>query len=429
VAEIQPLRAIRYRAADLGALVAPPYDILDAPEKKALLARNPRNIVALDLPHTPPKEAGPQAEYAAAARTLEAWLADGTLARDEAPALYVYHQRFAVEGRSYVRRMFFARLRLEPFGSGRVFPHEQTFGGPKEDRLRLMRATRCQLSPIFGLYPDAANRTAAALDAAAQRAPDAFADADGVENRLWVVCDPAAIGRVREEMLARAVYIADGHHRYTTALNYRDELASASPGGRLPPEHPAHFVLTVFLAMEDPGALILPTHRVVVDRPGQGADLLAALVDRFDRLSTDVKDSATCAAALPANGPQAIGVFDGATGRYTIIRPKDADVLSAVEPGRAAAWRRLSYAILHRYVIDEVLTRRLGGGSAPAIHYVKPLADAVAEARAARGVAFLMQPCTMAELRDVCAAGELMPQKTTYFYPKLATGLVINPLD
>jgi len=429
VAEIQPLRAIRYRASDLGSRVAPPYDILDAPEKKALLACDRQNIVAVDLPHTPPKEAGPEAEYAAAARTLKTWLNDGTLARDEAPALYVYYQRFAVAGRPYVRRMFFARLRLEPFGSGRVFPHEQTFGGPKEDRLRLMRATRCQLSPIFGLYPDAANRTAAALDAAVQREPDAFADADEVENRLWTVRDPAVIGRVREEMSPRAVYIADGHHRYTTALNYRDESAAAAPGGRLPPDHPAHFVLTVFLAMEDPGALILPTHRVVVDRPGLGSELPAALADRFEWLSTDAKDAATCAAALPAHGPQSIGVFDGASGGFAVMRPKDPDFLSALEPSRAAAWRRLSYAILHRYVIDEVLTRRLGGGTAPAIHYVKPLADAVAEARAARGVAFLMQPCAMAELRAVCAAGELMPQKTTYFFPKLATGLVLNPLD
>lgn len=426
MAEIHPFRAIRYPQADQSTLIAPPYDILDAPEKSALLVANPRNIVAIDLPHTPPKQAGPDRAYEAAARLFETWRSDGTLVQDDVPALYVYHQHFEVGGRRYVRKMFFARLRLEEFGTGKVFPHEQTFGGPKEDRLKLMRATRCNLSPIFGLYPDPDHTTSRTLDACVSRSPDVIATAEAVENRLWIVRDPQAIRQVQMQLQPRPVFIADGHHRYGTALNYRNEVAAQR--GPLAADEPAQFVLAVFVSMEDLGAIILPTHRVLVDRPGVTDALAEALRDRFEWRAVEARDAGEFAARLPEAGPQAIGLFDGEAGRFAILKPRDADVLASIEPQRAPAWRRLSYAILHRYVIDEIVTRRLGSGTPPTIHYVKPLADAIAEAKQSRGPAFVMQPCTMAELRDVCSAGELMPQKTTYFYPKLATGLVINPL-
>lgn len=425
MADIRPFCAIRYPVADQSTRVAPPYDILDQPEKTALLGRDRHNIVAIDLPHTPPKQAGPDHEYETAAATLNAWLADGTLRRDERPAIYVYHQHFRVDGRPYVRKMFFAALRLEEFGTGKVFPHEQTFGGPKEDRLKLMRTTRCNLSPIFGLYADPENAVTGALESAVSRKPDVTANADGVDNRLWCVTDSGTLQRVTSLLAPKPIFIADGHHRYGTALNYRNELVATR--GALPADDPANFVLTVMVAMEDPGAIIQPTDRVLLDVPELFAKLPDALRERFEW--TAVTDApAALVAKLPTFGPQAIGVFDGPSGKAAIIRPKDADLLKAHEPNRAPAWRRLSYAILHRYVMDEVVVPKLIAGKAPTIHYIRKLEDTIAEGRQHRGVAFLMQPCTMTELRDVCSAGELMPQKTTYFYPKLATGLVIKPL-
>ncbi|MFO0973960.1 MAG: DUF1015 domain-containing protein [Phycisphaerae bacterium] len=426
MADIYPFRAIRYSQRELSRLVAPPYDILDEPDKRALLAKDAHNIVAVDLPHTPPKEAGPDSVYAAAAATLAGWQQDGTLRQDAAPAIYAYHQHFKVDGVERVRRKFFARLHLEEFGAGKVFPHEQTFGGPKEDRLRLTRATRCNLSPIFGLYTDPPGAVAEALAAVTTRQPDASAVADGVDNRLWVVADPAVIERVRGLLADKAIFIADGHHRYGTALNYRRELIQHHR--TLPATHPANSVLCVFCAMEDPGAIILPTHRVLVDLPGLGERLGDALSERFSMTASAATDGAAFVAELARGGPQAIGLFSGATGRFALLRPKQADCLAELEPHRAAAWRGLSYAILHRAIIDEVITPRLAGGKPPTIHYVKPLPDTLAEARQSRGAAFIMQACTMGELRAVCTAGELMPQKTTYFFPKLATGMVLSPL-
>jgi uncharacterized protein (DUF1015 family) len=443
MADIQALRAIRYARAEQSSVVAPPYDILDADDKAALLAKDAHNIVAVDLPHAPAKEAGPDAVYAEAAERLRRWLAEGVLARDEQPGLYVYHQHFRIEGRAFVRKMFFARLRLEEFGRGQVFPHEQTFGGPKEDRLKLTRATRCNVSPIFSLYSDPENRVAAAFETAVRSGPAATATQDGVENKLWCVSEEGKIAAVREMMSPRPVFIADGHHRYGTALNYRQSLTEALGGmaaatgshadsstrsGPLSDDDPANFVLTVFCAMEDPGAVILPTHRVLTEPAISAEQLRAALADRFEWTPAGERDAAACAARLAQHGPQAVGVYDGAADAFAVVRPKEPDLLREFEPGRAPAWRRLSYAILHGYIIDECITPRLNGGQPPAIQYVKPLPDALRAARETGSVAFLMQPCTMAELRDVCTAGELMPQKTTYFYPKLATGFVINPL-
>lgn len=428
MADIRPFRAIRYKGHHISSVVAPPYDILDVPDKDALLTKSNRNIVAVDLPHCPAKQAGPPAAYESAARTLQSWVADGTLAQDRTPALYVYHQIYTHGGRGYTRRMFFARLRLEEFGKGQVFPHEQTFGGPKEDRLLLTRATRCNLSPIFGLYPDRSNSVAASFNDVTAREPDAVAHSENVENRLWAVTDASVVRHAADLMRELPVFIADGHHRYGTALNYRAELSKASP---LTEDHPANFVLCVLAGMEDPGLLILPTHRVLCDLPNvTTAELKAALGDRFEIApAANAESGAKLTAGLNEHGPLAMAVFAAADSGSLVIRPRDADLLAAYEPNRAPAWRRYGLAMLHRFVIDEVMRPRFCGGQAPNIHYIKDANAALAEAREQRGVAFLPQPTTMSELRDICTAGELMPQKSTYFFPKLATGMVINPLS
>ncbi len=242
--EVTPFRAIRYDerklGGDLSDLLAPPYDVLDPADKAALLSRSDRNIVAVDLPHLPPKSAGPPEVYEAAARRLQQWLAEGTLVREATAAVYPYHQIFEHEGRRYTRRMFIACVRLQPFSAGVVLPHEKTFGGPKEDRLALMKATGCQLSAIFGLYSDPADAVGSALASVTASAPRAVGTLDGVENRLWVIDQPQLVDQIVRLMAGRRIYIADGHHRYGTALMYRDWLASTPPcqGGepvRFPP--------------------------------------------------------------------------------------------------------------------------------------------------------------------------------------------------
>lgn len=427
---IRPLRAIRYATrpgkADLSAKLAPPYDVLDEAGKQRLLNGDPDNFVGVDLPVVPAKAAGPAAVYAAAAARLQGWLDSRVMLREQAPALYVYHQTYTHAGVRYVRKKFFARLRAEPFGTGSVFPHERTFGGPKEDRLALTKATEANLSPIFGLYEDGANEVSRMLEAALPGEPVATGTLEGVAGALWAVTDKAVIERCTKLLAPRPIYIADGHHRYGTALLYRDWLVQEQ--GPLPDEHPANYVLCVFCAMEDPGLLILPTHRVLSQN-------VAAVFARPEVASQvqctplDVAGGDAAVQALSRFGPQAVALFDGTRGRYLAVQPKAVALLDSLEPSHSLAWRRLALAFLHAYLIDRVVRPQLCGGEEPKIQYIKDAGEAVSTAQAARGSAFLMQATTMKELRDVCSAGDLMPQKSTFFYPKLASGLVVNPLS
>lgn len=424
---IRPFIGIHYDTTDsndVSARLAPPYDVLDANDKNRLLAQDPANFVKIDLPHLPPKSAGPESVYREARAQMDAWLQDGTLVKDDLPAIYVYHQRYTHEGTDYVRKMYFARLRLEPFGAGSIFPHERTFGGPKEDRLALTKATQANLSPIFGLYEDADNVVAKTLEDACPDEPLAVGTMDDVENRLWAVQDPKIIGSVAQLMESKPTYIADGHHRTGTAMLYRDWLAETQ--GSLPENHPANFVLCVFCAMEDPGLLILPTHRVL---PGVSvtAETFAG-DDKVDIKPLDARDGGQAVAALARYGPQAVGVYTATAKGFSAVVPKQADLLDPLEPDHSEPWRRLGLAFLHAYLLDRIVKPKLCGGADPQIRYIKSDAGAVAAADEDSGTAFLMQPTTMEEMRAVCTANDLMPQKSTYFYPKLASGLVINPL-
>ncbi len=425
---VRPFRAIRYatsQSGDLSSRLAPPYDVLTEQDKRSMLARDPRNFVKIDLPHTPPKSAGPAEAYEASKDTLRTWLSDGTMVQDHQPAIYVYHQVYRQGDADYVRKMFFARLRLEPFGTGSVFPHARTLGGPNADRLGLTKATGANLSPIFGLYRDSANHVAGKLASVIGREPLAVGTLDGVESRIWAVTDPTVIADVTRLMAEKPIYIADGHHRYGTGVLYRDWLVQQK--GKLPSEHPANYVLCVFCAMDDPGLLILPTHRVL---PAVKASAETFRGDpRLEVLPLDGSDPDGAVRALARLGPQALAVHVPGSSGYFAIRPRSKDILDQFEPDHSPAWRGLGLAFLHAYVLDRSVFPKLGGGKEPAIQYIKSAPAAVAAAAETGGIAFLMQPTTMAELAAVCGAGDLMPQKSTYFFPKLASGLVINPLS
>lgn len=221
MSNVLPLTAVRYSSktgSDISSRLAPPYDVIDDEAKCGLLERDASNFVRIDLPHMPPKDVGPPAAYEQAAATLRGWLDDGTLVRDARPGFYAYHQSFRLAGRDFTRQMFFARIRLEPFGSGSIFPHEQTFGGPKEDRLALTQATACNMSPIFGLFEDRGNELAALLSAETAGEALVEGDLDDTRNRLWAVTDDDTLASVTSLMKNKPIYIADGHHRYGTAM-------------------------------------------------------------------------------------------------------------------------------------------------------------------------------------------------------------------
>src|SRR5713226_5422767 len=280
MAEIRAFRAYRYdlgRVGTLGDVVAPPYDVIDAALQQALYARSPYNVIRLILNKEEPGDTESDNRYTRAARYLRDWQQEGILLQDSARGVYVYQQDFEVEGHRFSRRGFLARVRLERFGEGKIFPHEETMAGPKADRLRLFHATAMNLSPIFGLYPDETGAVQSQLDQAVRRAlPLEASDHLGVTSRLWPVTDQHVVSAVTGMMGPRPIFIADGHHRYETGLRYLDELRDA--GQVRDAEAPANFILMMLVSMSDPGLVILPTHRLVSGIPDVKAERLQEIL-------------------------------------------------------------------------------------------------------------------------------------------------------
>ena len=301
MATIRPFAGIRYSSSaghDLSDFIAPPYDVLDAQGKAKLLAKSPFNIVEIDLPHVPPKQLGPPSAYAHAADVMKAWLEKGVLIKDGRRAIYPYEQSYVHSGKTYHRRGLIVLVKLTPFGVD-VIPHEKTYAGPIEDRLQLMHSTGTQLSPVFGLFMDRGDKIMKTAFANVSQ-PMQVATVDGVTSKLWSLTDANVEDGMLIEFEGKKIYIADGHHRYTTALAYQRE-AMEKNGGKLPPDHPANFCMFVLVNGEDPGLLILPTHRLVGGLTDwEVTKFIRAIEPAFD--VTQVLD--TTPAALPDRLPR-----------------------------------------------------------------------------------------------------------------------------
>ena len=433
--DIRPFRALRYDpevVGDPARLVAPPYDVIGPALHEQLLARHPRNAVRLDLPTSQPGEE-PDDRYRRVARLVAEWRSDGTLRRDPRPAVYVYEQSYRVPGTALERtqRGFFARLRIEPFGPGSsVLPHERTLSAPKEDRYRLLRATGLNTSPVVGLFEDPERAAAAALAQAAAGTPVAdLVDDDGVRHRLWMI--PTEPGGMADAPIAAAsagpVYIADGHHRYETAVRYRDERRVHSSE-----TDPAFdFLLMLFLDAAD-ALTVLPTHRLV---RGLGEAGLARLAEALPGLFA--VEPASRAALVERF--EAAGSLPGGGGRFGIVTPQGAWALTARREAFAtlpasggAAVRALDVSLLGS-ALEALLgidAAAVAGGQR--IAYTKSASDAAAAVASGEdGVdaAFLLEPTPVASIIAVARDGDVMPQKSTYFYPKALTGLLLNPLE
>jgi uncharacterized protein (DUF1015 family) len=420
MAEIQPLRALHYDLAKTGGLqnvVAPPYDVIDAEGRAALAARSPYNVVQIDLPQSDDED-----PYAHAAALLERWRADGAVVQDDQPALWALTQDYiGPDGRERTRRGFLARVRVEDYGPGRIRPHERTHPGPREDRLRLTRATRANLSPIFALFSDPAGDAWGALERAMRDdAPwGETTDDDGTVNRLWRVDELAAIETARATLRTAELLIADGHHRYETARVYAEEV-----GG----EGPHRYVLMCLVALQDPGLTVFPTHRLVRGlRPDQHETLANALRAGFDIEPLD--DTSKLA---PATNEQVkIGYIDAHFRRPFMLTLKDQATADAVLADHAEAYRRLDTAVLEGLILkgalemtDEDIDHLSGLGYArDADQAVKLVESGDYDA------AFFMAPTPIERVQQVAAAGESMPPKSTYFFPKVPTGLLFNPLS
>lgn len=432
MADIRPFAGIRYSdslADRFSDLIAPPYDVLGESDKQSLLARNPNNIVEIDLPHIPPKTAGPDAVYQQSRQTLQKWMEQGILKQDGRRAIYPYSQTYAHSGRTFHRRGLIALVRLTPFGEN-VIPHERTYKGPIEDRLKLMQETGVQLSPIFGLFPDPKNEITQLLYSGVAK-PERSGTLDDVRNDLWSVIDADIERQVIDLFKSRKIYIADGHHRYTTALQYQFEQEQAH-GGPLPPAHPANYCMFVLVSMQEPGLLIQPTHRIIGGLDSFDiASFKQALGDDWDVTATTLRPDHVdeLAHTLPGYPPNTFGMFDGKTRKLHTLTLKNPSLLAKYEPEKSAAWQQLDVAILQRYLLDEILQPKFAGGRELTKAYT---ADAHAVSAMTDGkkyqIALLLKPTPLHALELLGEHGEVMPQKSTYFFPKVATGMVINPL-
>ena len=417
MAQIEPLRALRYdldKTSGLQPVVAPPYDVIDAAQRRELEARSPYNVVRIDLPQSDGDR------YAHAAELLDAWRAGGVVVNDQQPAIWPLEQDYTgPDGRARTRRGFLARVRIEEYGAGRIRPHERTHPGPREDRLRLTRATRANLSPIFSLFSDPEGTAWGALAPFAADVPWAHTtDDDGTANRLWRVDDERAIEAVQQAVAPAELLIADGHHRYETARVYAEEI-----GG----EGPHRYVLMCLVALEDPGLTVFPTHRLVRGlRPDQHETLAHAIRRDFD---VETLDDPVALSPAPSERIR-IGYIDAHFRRPFMLTLKDPAIADAALSEHAEPYRRLDTAVLEALILkgalemtDEDIDHLNGLG------YARDHDQALELVQSGEyDAAFFMSPTPVKRVQAVAAAGESMPPKSTYFFPKVPTGLVFNPL-
>ena len=426
---IQPFAALHFDVHKVGALdrvIAPPYDLIDSTLQVRLYERSQSNVVRLELS----RAADP---YADAASTLARWRADGTFVRWPRPALYFYTQHFAHEDGRKTRNGLIARVRLEEFATGRILPHERTFPKAKEDRLRLLEATRTNISSIFGMYPSADTNLARLLAEVSDHPPDLVATDDlGIINEIRAIDRTDEIAIVQQALETPRILIADGHHRYETALEYRRrQRAITATSGDQPLDYAvSDYAMMTLVAFDDPGLVILPTHRVV---RRISADAVAAFPARLakDFAIAEFSDRDRFLRELTRRGRGAIGIALKGDQLLRVATLRDPAALATAMPDAPRAVRELDVSLLHALIFDQICgitaeTVRQGGN----LEYTIDAPGALEEVGAGRADgAFLMNPPTVADIERVSSAGATMPEKSTYFFPKLITGLVMNPLE
>ena len=427
---VLPFQGVRYnplRVSDITRVTAPPYDMIPPAEQDELYRRDPHNVVRLILGRAQ-EDGRPVDRYANAAGYYRHWRSTGILTQDEVPSIYLYREDYAWAGRAYQRLGLIARIGIDEFGGG-AFAHESTMSGPKADRLRLLQACEANFSQIFALYSDPDGSVEAPLVAATSGTPlVSFDDGKGVVHNLWRVEDPALIARAREGFAGKPFIIADGHHRYETALEYR----------RLMRQEPARFresmdsVMMCLVRMESPGLTILPFHRMlVVPGPERVVERIGAAFDLEERLLPADRSTWTGATQeLLGGGDTVFGLSFGGPA-LTLLRPKAGiDLARYLRPGTSTMVADLDVTVLHQVIfagllgLDEQRLVQEGG-----IRFFTKTEDAAAEVESGRGAAaFLLRPSRIDQVWRIATAGQRMPQKSTNFYPKLISGLVFNEL-
>lgn len=422
MAEIKPFGAMRFteKAGEIGQLVCPPYDIISEEERRAYLARNPHNIIRLELPREgedPYREAG---------ETLRRWLGEGILARDQSPGYYLYEEEFSVQGVRKRVKGLVCLVRAEEWEKGVVLPHEETLSKAKADRFDLMKATAGNFSSIYSLYMDEKGEITPVIEEQSAGEPELeFTTGDGIVHRVWAVRDRLVVDGLTEAFRDKKLYIADGHHRYETAVHYRRWREERD--GR---DGAAAWVMMTLMDIRHPGLVVFPTHRLVRGLEESGAkSLLERCKDSFDIYPYHGFDLDKLFQAIQADGKKAAALYAG--GKFVILVLRDRSVIDKKLAYMSPAYRNLDVTILHTLILEELLgIDKENMKDQKNLAYTRDAAEAMAAVDAGEAdCAFLIGATRVEEIAAVAAAGEKMPQKSTYFYPKLITGHLMNLLE
>jgi len=426
--QLLPFRGLRYTAAagPISELLAPPYDVISPGQQQALTKRNSRNAVRLELAE------GGDERYGKVAALLEEWQADGALARDDIPMLYVYEQEFEEGGQRFTRRALLAEVEAQPWEEGAVKPHEFTMSGPKEDRLKLLQATKTQFSPVFMIARDRAGQLSQFLDLMISSKPADVegTSIDGEQHRLWVIEAGRYEMRSLAPLLSESFYIADGHHRYETAVTYRDGVAETE---KLPRDHPARFAMTAIVAASDPGLVIRPIHRMIARRaPADWQERLesAFTMTRIKLVGDSSEREHELQSALSADPGNILAL--GLEGESVhLLHLKDASAYALRIPaGRSEEWAAIQPNVLRYGILEPLWDITDDDLRAGAVEYSHDTGEVLAFVDAhSEGAAFMLNPVGIQSVMSLADKGERMPQKSTFFHPKLGTGLVFHPLE
>ena len=423
MAEIRPFRALRFdteKAGKIEKLVCPPYDIISEVQRQGYLEENENNIIRLELPKG-------EEPYKTAGEVLKKWLDSGILKQDSEEAVYIYEEEFSINGIHAKFKGCIVRVKIEEFSKGVVLPHEETLSKAKEDRFNLMKATNCNFSQIYSLYMDSEHKIINRLDKLSECKPEIeLTDGDEVTHRLWIVTDKEEIKAVCEDFADKKLYIADGHHRYETALNYRNYCRENGIG-----DGGEDYVMMMLVDMEHDGLVVLPTHRLVRDLASFDKEKILSDCREYFEVTeeSDVNKAESKLKELYDEGKKAFAFYSGGNG-YDLLVLRDENVIAELLPEKSKASQGLDVTVLHTLVLEKIfgidaenMAKQIN------LTYTRLFDEAVESVKTGKAqCSFILNPTRVTEIRDVAAAGEKMPQKSTYFYPKLITGLVMNKL-
>ena len=434
MADVRPLRGIRYSpqaVKDLAEVVTPPFDVISPEAQERYYARSPYNVIRLELGRILPDDTTLNNRYTRAASMLAEWRLNNVLLQDEVPAYYAYQQIFQHGGQSYTRTSLVARIRLEPWEKHVVLRHEFTRKKDKDDRLQLLRACSVNLSPLLSMYSDPQGRIRRLLGPYLEKPLVELTDEDGEQHRLHPVTDPEVSERIRDFFAERRLYIADGHHRYETALNYRNEMLEARPD--LSPDDPVNFVMMALVDLDDPGLLALPTHRLLVDLSPQAlANLTDENLSRYLTVREVERVDANALREQERAGEEAPTFLLATPQKSWLLSPNERGRARMAEAGagHSAAWQTLDVSIAHTLILEDLLHLRaedlVASKYVSYTHDEQEALNALTQGKAQ--AALFLNATRVRQVCEVADADDQMPQKSTYFYPKLITGLVMNPL-